>query len=312
MAKRPGRISGDRAGRSGIRLAGIVGLALFALLDLALVYLALTVHGTPRPSSGIPSSAPSPSAAPTDAEPDETGFEFAALNRLLAPASDTVAWRTGTGDCDSPVAVERTEDAGASWDEYVVEGAGIRSVLALAAIDAVTIRAVVGVGEECEPQQIESFTGGVFWAPVSGSDAYWHDSPLEPGAVIGPDRVATTPCEQISSIAALSDSEAAVVCTNGSLQQTTDSGATWTNPADGSGVRAVAAGGDGFLVARAGTDSCEGLQVALLTTDGPEPRSCVPAVPSDSIAFAARGDVVWMWAGGDVLISADGGFTWAP
>jgi hypothetical protein len=307
--------------RRGWRALGIVAIVAFLLIDIALVYLALT-HGRAGLAAGVGGSVistPPPSPTPSDGEaprpveePGEeeppAGIELPALSRLLAPASATVAWRTLTGNCDSPVVVQRTDDGGASWVEFPVEAEGARSVLAISAIDDVALLAIAGVGEDCEPVRRESFSGGEFWQPSTRAAVLWHVAPGEPGAVVGPSGAVRSPCQTVSSLATRSSEEAAVSCSDGSVSLTADAGATWRGA--GSDVVAVAADASGYTVARVGAEGCDGVQIAVLAPDRSAPRACVPVASTETVALAAGGGALWLWAGNEILVSSDRGVTW--
>ena len=320
MTKRPGRFGGiGSSGRPPLRVAGLVGIVALLILDVVLVYLALTAHGTASGSAdagGSPASTPPPSQPPpgeqSGEEPDdgEPEFEFTPLRRLLAPAGNTIAWRATTEDCESPMVVQRTGDGGATWVDYPIQSDGGRGILALAAVDETGLRAVAGVGEDCDPVQLESFTSGQFWQPAAEAADLWHVPPLDPGVLIAPAGAVTAPCGPVSALAWRSNDEAAVACADGSLFLTADSGATWVDAGAGPGVAAVAAADDGYTVARVGDESCDGLRIAALDAEGTAPISCVSSGSSTDVAMAAGGGALWIWAGDEVLVSVDDGLTW--
>jgi hypothetical protein len=303
-----------------LRAAGVVAIVAFLVLDAVLVYFALTSTGPveePARAGRAPTSAPSPSAEGADpaAEEEEPAEPVAALvvpalSRLLAPASDSVAWRALTQACDSPVTVQRTEDSGVTWVDQPVAAEEARAVLALRALDEFSLRAVTGAGESCEAQSVESFSSGEFWAPATVAAASWFHSPTDPAAIVGQGGAVESPCAGVSALAAVSPTEAAVSCTDGALFLTVDAGASWTDAEAGDGVVAVAANASGYTVAKTGVDGCDGLQIARLVSDGPSPLSCVPAEAGTSVVMSSAEDALWLWAGEDLLVSADGGSTW--
>lgn len=297
----------------------VAGIALFVLVDAALIGYALTSSQvspstrTPAPlptfitpRSPSPTPSPTPSAAPAAQSAIELGF--------LAPVDEEVAWRATPGSCTGPDAViERTTDGGATWQAVGPVELGIHEVLALSAVDDTTARVVVRVGEACGTTAIATFTEGDFWNEYPETVADFAYADPATGTTVQVDGVAVTaPCVQVRQVQQRSDSTGAL-CDDALLELPTGSAAwlSMTVPH----IAAIAASDDGYTLARSGVSDCAGLAIETvpspLGSAQPTRVGCLAeAVGASGLAIAQAGSAVWVWADGKVWVSPDGGAGW--
>ena len=288
------------ARRSPVRrgLPSVVVAVLVVALTVAvggLVALALQRgQGTPvadRSADPVPATTPSPSpsasAAPTAiAEPG-------AAERFLA-AGDDVIWRAIAGSCGTtaPV-VERSDDAGETWDDVTPTYRDIAQVRALTPLADTQATAVTDVGSDCEIQALQTFTDGAFWSPyekVLAQSTY-----LEGDAVVIDGTALAAPCAEPWGLRASGDT-AAFLC-GGTAYETTDGQTSRI----GDGVVALDIH-DGDVVAASVVPDCDGLQLTALSGDGQE-IACVDADAAAPTALALTDDAIWLW-NADELTSA--------
>ncbi len=311
--------------RRGIRSLGselprttLIGIALvvvaLVVVDVVLVALALArtapeARGDagPVPTFGSSASAPAtpgPSAT-ASAGPTADGVS---TRHMLSAVDGLEAWRASSTTCDvSETVLEHTTDGGQEWSPVAL-GDDVRTIGSLrATADGLSV--LVGVGDECATEVRTSTDDGATW--VLGTAGAAGAGVTDQGLVLG-DAVVPSPCEDPLD-AFRGDSTTLVACAD-ELQWRTGTGAWVTVPIDG--VRALAVNGTEYTLARIGTDSCDGVQIETMPASGVTPATtttpigCNPVATEGAIALDRSGQDVWMWAGGSVAVSNDGGATW--
>ncbi|WP_395640504.1 hypothetical protein [Pseudolysinimonas sp.] len=290
----------------GWHTAIAIALVLVALGDAAVLSYAL--RPPPPDDSALVIEAidtdVAPVASPT---PTTTPVELPATVRLLAAFDDRVAWRSTSVGCGAgAVTVERTVDAGATWTATALPDAA--GVLALVpGADAQTLRVVLA-SADCTAVSRTSFSSGSFWRAdeVAPAAAVYLD-PADAGRVHMPGgRWVRTPCGDVASAAAVDSSHAAVLCVDGTMRLTSDSGATWVGPEGIEQPRALAASDDGYWVASAAAD-CDGILLVRLESRGEREGAdvCTSVDASAAVALSVSGDAVWVWgASVEVVLGA--------
>ena len=321
------RKRGQRA-RTRRRLA-IVGLSLFVVVDLALVAFALTREpdglaadaDTSAPSAPVASSS-TPTTTPTVTATPAPAAEAAPLNRMISAVDGTTAWRAETGACtpdaeSTPATLQTTNSAGAGWiSTEVTSDAGVAGVDRLQATEAATVFVVGPAGSSCETAFAQTFTSGAAFGDYPDRlDASWYVPRSDRSVVHAPFSEQAAPCPAVVDLAVVSDTQAAVLCSDRTLFRTTDAASSWDAGTVVEGAVAIAADSGRFVVASTGVDGCDGTRVATTGStadDVMKPAGC-SAVTSDepgSVAVSAASGSVWLWAGDDVVVSIDGGVTW--
>lgn len=302
----------------------IIGIILFLAVDVLLVVLALRStsprdNGSASPSEPLP-AASSPAATPTATPtPSATSaISPTAPTRILTALDASVAWRATTGACPSAVASpELTTDGGGTWS--VTDLTTTTGVLALQRIvvtdpDTATF---LGAADDCTADAARTFVAGAdFAAAPDQLDGTWYLAPVGGATVHAPGGDVAAPCASAISIAPSDDSQAGVLCGDGSVHLTADAGGTWTAVEAPEGTVALTGTSDGVLVASVGLAQCAGVQLTTISlTDDSAPLACVESSEpaSDLVGSTAidwTDDSIWIWVDDRLLISTDEGATW--
>ncbi|MBB5642372.1 hypothetical protein [Cryobacterium roopkundense] len=309
-------------------------MALFVLVDIALVVYALTVITPPDPlvtsktvdalASAAPTPTPVPSAVPSAAPvvPPVTP------RRVLSSLNATTAWRAATGSCpDARAMPERSTDSGATWTGFDAGGeTGATAVLVITALSDSEASFVTLLAADCTPHLMATYVAGADWDDfplrLTGN---WYVNPAEPATVHSPLGAFAAPCPAPITLAAQSDASGAVLCppvqpadaaaSAPMLVRTTDGGSSWTpGVAVPGAVNLAGLAGGGYVIAAAGQAGCAGVQVLTLADAAdaaPTVAGCREAAfePGD-VAIASSPGVLWLWAGAIMSTSSDGGATW--
>lgn len=294
----------------------LIGIALFIVADILLVWAALNAVRTPPvPTQRL--SAPvvattDPAATPTPSpEPVAQDFDVARPVALLAAYDALTAYRAITGECPvAPPEIEVTTDGGVSWNPAVVTDAS--SIEAISPEGANTLSVIARDSEGCEPGVYRSFVQGAGWIEAAELDGRWR---IADGVVVAPGPFETTPCATPVQVVGTSPAQASVLCADATVHTTNDAGATWAASQPISGVAAIAARTDGLLAVIERQGDCAGLQVTALDAAlvAGAPGACVTTEPTDghtALSVSNDGAMVWLWSGGVVARSADGGQSW--
>lgn len=333
MARRRGATSARRSqsDRSGSRSAGarriwaVAGIAVFLLVDAALVAGALAsnrpqtvgeAHPIPTFSSTLsPTPTPTPVSTPTPTPPAsaESPAAVAPAPRVLVAVSGTDAWRSSGGSCTGADAVvEHSTDGGVTWTAASTSRYSVHTVFAM---DANTARArlVGGIGDGCTAGGVQTFTKGSFWAAYplsSGAPDYVDPSSHQLQLSTGPEKAPCTAPLQVAENE--NGGSAAALCEDG-LYVRAKTG-SWKKAAV-SDALALTVSGTGFTAAATGTGSCRGVGLVsvVASPDGAPDvtgTGCAEVTDTSQLAVAQSGTAVWLWAGSSVFVSNDSGATW--
>lgn len=308
FARRPG------SRRPNWRLWAFIGVVLFLVVDLLLVAIALSAND---PQEAAPTSAatydlqtrPSPSPTPSEVAPVVADPVFVADPRVLAAASESVAWRSTTGDCaTTPAIIERTSDGGVTWSEIDTGRSDIRQVFAMTAVSETIVTLVGAAGDDCEVGQFRSFTAGSFWETYdAGGEATPYLDPSDSSIIHVFGNTVAAPCAAKQLVFGASF---AVLCEN--QLQLLDDDDEW-QAVEITGAVSLATNSDGVVVTVAGASDCTGISVQSLSIESPEPvvSGCLrEETTPDRLTVAQSGETVWLWNSDRVFVSTDGGVTW--
>ena len=176
---------------------------------------------------------------------------------------------------------------------------------------------VGGDGPDCSIRYISYSIDGAVAAQTDEPQNIWSRDPKDPDQIQGPTSARAKPCKRrhVLGLASIDMSKALVVCTDGSVIVTSNSGKTWKRSGELVGTMAVGAGGDRVWVAGKAS-KCDGVAVRSFSlTAGKLSRGrsrCAADLPltPGRVAIDASGEAVWLWAGDKVQISTDRGRTW--
>ena len=232
---------------------------------------------------------------------------------MLAVNSATLAWRAVAGRCPTEPDVEVSRDGGRTWRPTK---SGLRSISRMRSYDEASVFAVGG-GEECKSRYAATGGPGESWTFIPRLlGETWYRLPEEHNRIHAPGGRLSSPCgDRLSNFAGLGDRGAAAICTDGTVHLTQDGGRKWRDLHGVATGRAVGADEEVYVLALRDQD-CQGMGVVLLTPGARDIDSdlirCAPVGngPDDNLAVAVRGQVLWLWAGEEVLVSTDRGRNW--
>lgn len=289
---------------------GVVGLVVLVLADAFLVAWAfgLAPFGGGDESSAAPprtattsASAPAPSS-PTSARPTAVPL-VEALDAQRALRAEYVPC-TGEGG-EVGAEVERTTDGGRSWESSEVPG---RTVLRLRLTTESEGFAVIA-DEACKPAVVTTGDGGKTWGEPEKAGSTWGLWPEGGGAILAPGGVEADACgeAEVLSLSAIDGQRAYVLCDDGAVRETRDTGQSWSGVAKVGGAVALAAREDQAAVLRR-SDDCGGIGVRSGELGeelqlGDE-TTCIDGVSSPA-AVSVTGAVGWASDGKAVATSED-------
>lgn len=303
---------------SSQRVLVLVGLALFLIVDVILVGLALSANDaptagrTPRPLvtfNATPQPAPEPGApAEPTAEPAADG------KRFITTVDGQTLWRATAGACGStPAAVERSVDAGVTWAPLATNTFDLRQVLTLTTGDEGELEIIGATGDACAVGGFSSTDAGDSWVPDTALAAeVGYVTPDETSVVVAGQGVGL-PCPAIDVIDATA-ARTVAACTAVLAEWNAATGSWGASPY--AGVHGLATDGERLMFVARGVPGCNGLG-ALVTNGVPAPfenASLVGCADGADVtapaALAIAGTGAWLWVGDTVLRSTDGGVTW--
>jgi hypothetical protein len=260
---------------------------------------------TPRPiptfSIGGARATPTPTPTATAVADTAPGPD----ERFLSAGTDAL-WRATAGACHGtgPL-LERSTDAGRTWDDVTPRYRGIARIASLDAFAGSEAEMIASMGAGCETQAMRTFTEGQFWEsyPNVLSTSTYLD-PKSPASLVVPGGRVDAPCATPSGLRVSSDPSAvALLCDGGAYLLSSDR--KW-NALDVPNAVALAIGPSGVVVGHAAT-GCDGLALTTVALSGSAEGSirCVgDADPGQPIALTESPDGVLVWTG-DRIVTAD-------
>lgn len=245
-------------------------------------------------------------------EPSPAEVELIALtvpDRVLA-LDGSLAVRATVGECGSPGSIEFSTDGGQLWlpSESFSETTATQVLRLIPSNNGTTF--VVALNQECEPQIFSTPDNGQTWTGPVSAVGTWYLNPANPMQLGAPGGPKSLGCEALV-LAAVTERNVGVLCSDGSLITSDDRGVTWSEPKFQNGALTLAYSKVNLLLAAQGGDACSGI---LIATNEGEELSCVEidmkSVSAGQIAFAQSADSILLWVGDKLLSSIDGGRTW--
>ena len=308
--------------------AGLVGLVGLVALNVVLVGWALRSNDTTPESSlsaplgstaasagpsSTPSVTPSTTAIATATGTATTTTAAAPLQTILVALDNQRAWRIRVGSCaDGGAKVATTTDGGTTWADTK---APLGTIVRVRPTDGQSAF-VIGADTSCAAEFKSTTDGGATWGSDSAVGGAWFRNPKNPKVVRAPGASTSQPCAELAvlDLAVVSQSTARVLCADGLVRSTTNTGSSWTDSGEVTGAVALAATSAGpakAYVARLDVPDCAGIQVQRV--DQSVATSCIQtAVPHDpgQIALSLVKGGGWLAVGDITMRSTDGLVTW--
>jgi hypothetical protein len=292
----------------------------FVVVDVLLISWAL---GSRTPATSATTPGPIPSLAPhASATPTPTGKAATVAvppTRILSALDGTTAWRATTGECPAPATPEVTTNAGDTWS--MTDATAEVQITTLQSLTVVSDRLIqlVGLsGDDCAPQFARSFVAGEDYslAPIQLGDQ-WYVNPADRAVVQTPSGTMYAPCDSVVALAARTDTQAGVLCSDTRVFTTQNGGDTWGNSVTIGGAVNLAVTEMGYVIATVGLPECAGVQLIALSVEPPTatPTGCLPVdEPAETmqgnVAVSEATGALWVWVGDSVVRSIDQGTSW--
>ena len=176
--------------------------------------------------------------------------------------------------------------------------------------------AIGGTRQSCSYRYVAYANDGTVTASANSPVDVWFSTPSDRDEINGPGDTKATPCEgHVVGLAPLDLSQALVVCDNGAVISTRNSGRTWRQVARIPNTLAIAAESGRYWVAGA-HEGCDGVTVQSLTEKGGSltrgRTRCAPGldVAGGQVAIDVTDGTIWLWSGSKIAVSTDDGQTW--
>ena len=320
------------------------GVVVLGVLALALSFLALrgsatvpnagatpTLPATPTsgaPSPGPSGSTPTPSLAPSASATSDGSLGTGLRGRVQPPltVAGKLAYRATTGTCTggAPSTVLRTTDAGRTWGPVGAPASAVLTLAAGAGQLVAVAAAAPGItgGGDCTPGRYV-LNGPRSWHGPQAAATSWYREPNDPTKVHTPAGDVLNPCRDRSvpvvELAGFGPQDATVLCADGDVFRTRDSGNQWARLSVVHDALALAweSRSLGWLVV-AKSHGCAGLAAAR-TLDGGitwQRVGCLGSLPGllarrMPVAVDFDGPERGMAVVGDhVFTTRDGGLSW--
>jgi hypothetical protein len=309
---------------SRVSTAGLVGLVALNVVAVGWALrsndtTSVSARSTPIPATATatedPTSAPSPTPSGTSSTTATTTTAPAApLQTILVAINDTQAWRITVGSCAKGGAkVAITTDGGTTWADAKTS---LKTVVRVRPTDGQSAF-VVGADSTCAAELKNTSNGGGTWASDSAVGSAWFRDPKNPVTVKSPGPASSAPCgqQQVLDLAVQSVGSARVLCADGLVRSTTDTGRSWTDTGRASGAVALAVSASTpaeTYIALLDAPGCAGVQVRRV--DQSAPTSCIqtatPKTPGQiALSLVAGGG--WLSVDGTTMRSTDKLVTWS-
>jgi hypothetical protein len=276
-----------------------------------------SINSTASVSSRTPSATPTPSASATRTPapgPTTAAAPAVPLQTILVALDSQQAWRVNVGSCAKGGAkLATTTDGGSTWADARTSLATIVRVRPSNGRTAF----VVGAGSACAAELQDTSDGGATWASGSNVGNAWFRDPKNPMTVRAPGPATSAPCgpRAVLDLAVISIGSARVLCADGLVRSTTDTGSSWLDTGKASGAVALAVSSATpaqTYVAVLAAPGCDGVQVRQVNQSAP--TSCVKtAAPTNpgQIALSLVAGGGWLSIGDTTMRSTDKLVTWS-
>ncbi len=215
-------------------------------------------------------------------------------------------WRVYGGECDGAHAqIQRSDNGGRTWLD-IPSPLPVITRLQLRSTDEAF---VVGADSSCRPQLRSTTDAGAAWAATSDPSRAWYIDPADRHVFNSPGAGPSRPCqdEKVLGLAVTTVGGARILCGDGTVRQTADSGRSWSTMGQvpQAVTMAVPQPDVETTYVLRHSDGCDGIEIVAL--DRPNQTvSCVPTPDHlQEVALTIPSRSALLLAGEQLLRSSD-------
>jgi hypothetical protein len=306
-------------------LRRIVALPNQTLIVLAVIALALSGLALHRSGQGTGVSTPPDVAdvttggsTTTSSGPTTTGTgssrgaPVSPATESVVAVDDRVAWRLTSGTCAAGGAhLAVTSDGGLHWKDLTSPVSRLVRVQPSSATSAFLIG---GSDAGCDLGLRSTSDGGSTWSRAATIAQAWARDLRSASTIHVPGGGTKRPCGSaaVIDLARADASHASLLCADGAVRTSSDSGRTWPVAAHVPGALTVlATPGRTYTVSRSSSASCVGLSVLATASGGA--ASCVrltDAPAPGTVGGSITSSTAWLRVGDRTFLSTDDLSTW--
>ncbi|MFV0462192.1 MAG: hypothetical protein ACK5MP_03190 [Nostocoides sp.] len=292
-------------------------LALIALDVILVVFLIRHRSAEQAPAAPAPSptvSTPQPSALTASTAAGALVDPDSVSTMPVEVVDDSHLWAALPGTCaKGGTKLLTTSDGGRTVTATPVPF----NVITRVAPSSSTKGFVVGAGKDCTAQARRTADSGKTWASPGPTTGTWYLDPAKPTDVHTVTNRTVRACGDgvdARSLVRVTDAQVVVLCRNGEVRTTNDSGATFTSAGTVKGAVAVTGTStNGTLtsyVAAVAQPTCTGVSIAEVGSAKPLGCASMSGTFDRSVGLAVKGASGWLFIGQKVAVSTDGLKTW--
>ena len=177
----------------------------------------------------------------------------------------------------------------------------------------------IGGTHACDAEIRSTSNGGSTWAAGAGLAGSWYRDLAQPAGLHRPHAGRVQPCGAdgtVVDLMAISSAQARVLCGDGAVRSSSDTGATWTAAGSAPGaVAAAATSKETWLAVPSAGDDCIGISLVRASKPA-DPVGCaavsLDGVPPGDVALSVSGSAGWLLVGDSTYRSTDALRTWHP
>ncbi len=285
--------------RSVKRILKLSGIVVLVIVDLIAIVLAVRHTNQDPPNDNH--SAVTQTSPPTS--PATENPVAAAPTGLSVSGTSIVRFSAGACDSSGKAGIEVSSDRGATFAAAALPDGATR-ILSVDLTSA-TALSLLGETKACKPVQWTSNDAGKTWQKEPTAVGWY----VEAGKVGTPEGAVDPGCTAVS-VSVVSDRNAKVACTSGSIRGTDDAGKTWValGRLDGVSGTVFVTVGTGFALAK--TPQCAAQSYSTASAGGTwEPTSCLDKT-DPGVAIDGSTKLLAALVGQKLYVSDDQGKTW--
>ena len=295
----------------------VIGVVIVACL-VELFFIIKVIRDQPSAADAAtpPVASAKATASKPKPKPSSTSLEPSGVQRLRLTTNGLIirSWR---GSCSEPgrTRLQISPNGGRSFDEIALpildKGSKAPGVRALLSIEAPTREniTIVGADRNCATATYQTANGGTTWTQLD-RPVGWYVSAAS--REVGFDDEVSVPGCTVQRVAPVNDQNAKVLCDDGSIRGTNDTGAQWDvlGRLNGGIDISFTTLRDGLGLTAAPDCAAQLVTTANAGNEWDDVSCVVKKSPGRAESMIARGSLVVVQVAGEIYRSTDAGETW--